>query len=219
MTAPVVETYRIGLPGRVTDPIHAVPESHVRAGNRAAHGPIAPACCGEWVLVAETDRFGLFDHTDPGNWSRTSGGACPACAWHVALERDAWDAEIDAVTPSGRDRDALTALGVAPDLVARLLRAAIAAHVSETGEQPGGWGRDRLVPLLAQITAHRPTPTYTGVEDDDEPLMPVDVVCMADSLTATCSCGDDHFVPACVVAGPCDVLRTIAEHLEVNIDG
>lgn len=136
----------------VQDGRHAVDRSAAGAAvsRAAASGPppVTHAACGALVRVAV--RYATYDRADKAMRS----GACPHCAWTVAIATGSTGRELSLITPGRRDAEAIARAGTDPMLAARVCLAILAAESGDDAEY--GLDHPTTVQLLAHATRHRP---------------------------------------------------------------
>jgi hypothetical protein len=174
-----------------------------------------------------------------GAWRRPNrvlrpGSTCPTCAWQVAIKQDTIPAELDAITPTGRLLDVMRRQLRTPLLARRVCEAILSSDLDYEVDHP------YTVALLAQATAHAPQALLPEAcaEDSCDHLPDVRVedlesgACRAwecpwpeaDLGCSSCSIVTDYwagawagtYVEQCTIPGPCQPLRTLAEHYGVD---
>jgi hypothetical protein len=217
----------IGVEGALK---HAVPrhEAALAMARQAEGRPwnVPKLCGGPAQLVA---GWGAFENDNP----RLAFNRCPTCRWAVAIERDAVQAELDAIAPSSSELPALTRLLDEPLMAVRICQAILASTSASDSE----YERDHphVAHLLGHATAHAPT---LAIPEDcanqgcdhrpadrwDGPTWEcdypdADVACGTCSFRAGGYAGEwqDNFSPECFVPAPCSVLTTFAQHYDIAL--
>uniref|UniRef100_UPI003F497933 hypothetical protein n=1 Tax=Streptosporangium sp. CA-256172 TaxID=3240076 RepID=UPI003F497933 len=203
--------------------VHAIPRDYAVRALAEGSGE-SGALCGRRVLVATRVGNGAFDRVSLPAWATV----CPHCAWAVAAtltatgaDEGAIERELDALTPTGPDRDALEQL-LEDVLVVRRLCEAILA----TAQQPESNDlNDAVVELLGHASAHvpvllRPWDCAAGECDHPPGACSGTAACAACSLRAGFWAGDQEgtYRHECTITAPCQVLATLAAHLNPPAD-
>ncbi|WP_436764370.1 hypothetical protein [Streptosporangium sp. V21-05] len=189
--------------------MHAVPRDYAQRALAEGAGE-SGGLCGRRVLVAP--RVGAFDRATLPAW---------AVAANPEARSGAIERELDALTPTGTNRDVLEQL-LGDALVVRHLCEAILA----AARQPGADGLDHaVIELLAHASAHAPVPLWphdcaAGECHHPAGACPCVVACAACSLRAGSWAGDQEgtYRPECTITAPCQVLATMAAHLNPPVD-
>lgn len=200
--------------------VHAIPYVYaVRA--LAERSGESGALCGRRALVAT--RLGAFDRATLPTWATV----CPHCAWAAAATTGpttgtgAVDRELDALTPTGADLEALEQLLADPLIVRHLCEAIIAA-----AQQPDAHGLDdAVIELLGHASAHAPVLLRSWdciTEECHHPpgACPCSVACAACSLQAGSWAEEREstYRPECTISAPCQVLTTLIAQLNPPLD-
>jgi hypothetical protein len=213
--------------------VHAVPREWAQhAIDQQMDGPVAAAAvCGRLTIV-------MVAMPSLSEWRSTR--LCGYCGWAIAIEAGIIEARLDAITPTGRARDALARL-IGDPLVARRLCEAVIGRASGP-DADYELGHGATIQILATITRHAPTlglpedcaegdcdHQHAGPADQDpnttigaggECHYPVaSAVCPACTLRAGGWAGqwEGQFMGECYIHAPCGVLAAIAAHYNVKI--
>lgn len=167
-------------------------------------------------------RLGHVRPDEPAVWLRIPDRALPYCGWLVALEQNTEHAEIAALAPAADELPALTRLLPDPYLAVRICEAILASD---------HWDHDHphRAQLLGHTAAHAPSlllPEQCAEGACDEAAEhgtcsypDADVGCPACSVRAGAWAGEweGQFTTECTATSPCDVLRTLARHYDVQL--
>ncbi|MEV4753027.1 hypothetical protein AB0K21_42350 [Streptosporangium sp. NPDC049248] len=190
--------------------MHAIPHDYAVRALAEGSGE-SGALCGRRALVAT--RVGAFDRATLPTWATV----CPHCAWAVAATgAGAVERELNTLTPTGADREALKQLLDDPLIIRHLCEAIIAA-----AGQPDAEGLDdAVIELLAHASTHAPVLLRSwdcAAEECHHPPgeCPCAVACAACSLRAGSWAGEQEgtYRRECTISAPCQVLTTLAAHL------
>lgn len=202
----------------VGDGYHAVTRTAAQRATGGGDRHIRAMAACHAYLVQVIHRGGAFRDFQRGAAPLDHGSVCPDCAWVVALNQDGIAAELAALTPTGRQHDALARLLPDPLITVHLCEAILRAQRSAHLDQDD--------PLTLQLLAHasRHAPEIAIPEDcgegscDHRPenanqswecwYPDAAVVCPTCSVRAGSWAGEweGQYAAECTVASPCSVL-------------
>jgi hypothetical protein len=128
--------------------VHALPREWVQhAIDQQMDGPVAAAAvCGRLTTV-------MLAMPSLSEWRPTR--LCGYCGWAIAIKTGTIEARLDALTPTGRTRDALARLIGDPLMARRMCETVVARAAGPDAEYELGHGA--TIQILAEITRHAPT--------------------------------------------------------------
>lgn len=192
------------------------------AGDRGDHREPVSSACGTPVTIARW--WGQFQR---GNPYLAGHELCPYCTWSVALDQNAVDAELAALTPSSVKLATMQRLMPDP-----LLLVKVCAHLLHIAQEKQHYDSEHpiWVRLLGHATAHRPSllldekcgDGHCDHEDDGWDADSEDCYRFATTVACpTCTiwpgswAGEWAGLSACLVPAPCAVLPAMADHYGV----
>jgi hypothetical protein len=208
---------------------HAVTQTDASQATlvNAAPPPLI-AVCGAAVHLPR-HQPGVFDRAVIPEWIDLEQ-LCPYCSWRVAFAIGAVDVELEAISHGGEIADGLTRIGHDPTLAARVCTAAINEHRRLYGEPADE--DEHLIQVLATASLHAPKlavphdcaeGTCEHIGDHTDPGAGCDFpdvwsVCPTCTPRAGEWAGEwaGQYLKECQIAGPCQVLLTLADHYRVT---